>query len=166
LEYLLEAAQLAKKATLQIKFKVMGEGFELERIKQLSKSMLLENLEFYEYAPKQKVKEHLDESQAIFITYKDIPILSTGSPNKLFDGLAAGKLIITNFDGWIKTLIEDHQCGFSYPADKPSIFIEKIKPFTSDSKLLLEYQGNARSLAEREFSKEGIINRLNNFLVE
>ena len=32
--------------------------------------------------------------------------------------------------------------------------------------LLLKYQGNARSLAEREFSKERVINRLNNFLVK
>jgi hypothetical protein len=50
-------------------------------------------------------------TDASFIFYKPVPVLETGSPNKFFDGLAAGKLIIINFGGWIKTEIEENKCG-------------------------------------------------------
>ena len=33
-------------------------------------------------------------------------ILSTNSPNKLFDSLAAGKPIIVNSNGWTKKMVE------------------------------------------------------------
>ena len=88
------------------------------------------------------------------------PVLNTGSPNKLFDGLAAGKLIITNFEGWIKDLIESNQCGFAHDPQQPEIFEEKIRLFISNKKLLKTYQQNSRKLALSKFEKAILIKKL------
>ena len=53
----------------------------------------------------------MNVTDATFICYKPVPILETGSPNKYFDGLARGKLILVNFGGWIKEEIEAKRCG-------------------------------------------------------
>jgi glycosyltransferase involved in cell wall biosynthesis len=92
-------------------------------------------------------------TDASFVSYKNVPILETGSPNKYFDGLAAGKLIITNFGGWIRKDIEENRCGFYCDPREPVDFIKKITPFLEDPKLLKQYQQAARTLAEKNYSR-------------
>jgi glycosyltransferase involved in cell wall biosynthesis len=80
-------------------------------------------------------------------------VLETGSPNKFFDGLAAGKLIIINFGGWIKNEIENHLCGVYVNPNQPADFTKKVIPFLSDKKLLENYQQASRKLAEKHYSR-------------
>ena len=159
LVFLLAAAKAAKVASLHVHFDVMAEGAELTFIKEEKERMNLTNLSFYEYGSKQKVKERLSLCQAIYISFADVPMLATGSPNKLFDGLSAGKLIIINFEGWIKTLIEEHQCGFSYHPHKTEEFVKKLSVFLSNQDKLLMYQKNARELASC-YSEENAAKKL------
>lgn len=145
-------------------FRIMGEGKDTEKIKGMAKEKGLENVIFFPFGNRDEVAEKMSTSQAIIITYKDLPVLATGSPNKLFDGLAVGKLIIINFKGWIKELIESNKCGFQYDVGDVDDFNRKIKPFLTDKNLLKEYQGNSRKLAEEEFPKEQLISELEKFI--
>ena len=142
----------------------MGEGKDTEKIKGMAKEKGLENVIFFPFGNRDEVAEKMSTSQAIIITYKDLPVLATGSPNKLFDGLAVGKLIIINFKGWIKELIESNKCGFQYQLGDADDFNRKIKPFLTDRDLLKEYQKNSRKLAEEEFPKERLISKLEKFI--
>jgi glycosyltransferase involved in cell wall biosynthesis len=85
--------------------------------------------------------------------------LETGSPNKYFDALAAGKLVIINFGGWIRDEIEKEQCGFYVNATCPEDFVRKIEPFVNNSDLLKRYQQGARTLAERKYSRRVLAER-------
>ncbi len=145
-------------------FQIMGEGKDAEKIKKMAKDKGLENVIFYPFGNRDEVVEKMNTSQAIIITYKDLAVLATGSPNKLFDGLAAGKLIIINFKGWTKELIENNKCGFHYQLGDADDFNRKIKPFLTDRDLLKEYQKNSRKLAEEEFPKERLISKLEKFI--
>ena len=78
--------------------------------------------------------------------------------------MAAGKLIIINFKGWIKELIESNKCGYQYLVGDAEDFNRKIKPFLTDQDLLKTFQENARKLAEEKFSKERLIRKLGNFI--
>ncbi len=114
----------------------MGEGAELPKLKQLSSSMKLSNVTFIPFGSKEEVKKLLDVSDAIFISFDKIPILETNSPNKFFDGLAAGKLIITNTKGWIKDMAITNKFGFYVDTDLPESFVKLIRPFLEDPYLL------------------------------
>ena len=76
-------------------------------------------------------------------------MLSTGSPNKFFDGLAARKLIITNFGGWISDLISTYRCGFEYDPEDPDTFMQKLKPYLDDSNKLESAREEAFKLASQ-----------------
>lgn len=154
LEYLIEAALLCQKHLPQVHFKLMGYGSELGRIMRLAKQTGIENIEFLSYGCKSKVKELLDDSDAVYVSFANYEVLNTGSPNKLFDGLAAGKLIIINFEGWLKELIETHECGLSYDPEYPEEFIGSLELLLMDRELLSKYQDNARQIAERYYSKD------------
>lgn len=154
----IEVARYVHQLSLQIHFTLMGSGAESQKLKQAAKD--LDNVTVLPFGNKERVKEVMDRMDAIYISYKNIPVLNTGSPNKLFDGLAAGKLIIINFDGWIKDLIESNQCGFAHDPLRPEIFEEKIRSFISNKKLLKTYQQNSRKLAETQFEKKILIEPL------
>jgi glycosyltransferase involved in cell wall biosynthesis len=83
-----------------------------------------------------------------------VPVLETGSPNKYFDGLAAGKLIIVNFGGWIREEIERNGCGVFISSDSPVDFVTRITPFLKDETLLRQHQQEARRLAEKKYSRQ------------
>jgi glycosyltransferase involved in cell wall biosynthesis len=153
LDYFIECANTSRKAELPIQFLVCGDGALLERLKGNANHLGLHNLSFLDFTNRKGVKEIMNVTDATFVCYKNVPILETGSPNKYFDGLAAGKLIIINFGGWIKKEIEETQCGIYVDPLQPTDFLKKIRPFVSDQKLLLQFQESARGLAERKYSR-------------
>ncbi len=154
LDYLLECANASRKSELPIHFFICGDGALAERLKGNVKQMGLVNLTFIDFTNREGVKELLNVTDATFICYKPISILETGSPNKFFDGLAAGKLILINFGGWIRKEIEENNCGVYCDPHQPTDFVKKIRPFLSDKNLLLVYQQASRRLAENKYSRE------------
>ncbi|MFT4833846.1 MAG: glycosyltransferase involved in cell wall biosynthesis [Flavobacteriaceae bacterium] len=151
LEYLLEVAILCEKANLPILFTLMGEGQRYRAIQEQAKN--IRNLEVLPFGNLTEVKNYLEACDAAFVSFLNVEALHTGSPNKFFDGLAAGKMIIANFEGWIGKTILESNCGFTYNPEVPQDFIDKIQEVINDLSLLQTYQKNARSLAESTFSK-------------
>ena len=151
LEFLVNAAE--KCLDLRVRFLVMGYGSELNRIKKLAAQKNIQNLTFLPYGNKENLREVLNITDAVYVSYADVPVLETGSPNKYFDALASGKLIIQNFGGWLKEITETNNCGFYTNPHKPNELIEKLQPILEDKKLLLHQQKNARSVAKSYFSK-------------
>jgi hypothetical protein len=130
-----------------------GEGALLDRHKKSVRHLQLNNFTFLPFANRDAVRDLLNITDAIFVCYKPYPILETGSPNKYFDGLAAGKLILINFEGWIKSEIISKRCGAYVKRQEPTDFVKVIRPFINDMRLLEEYQNAARRLAVSKYSR-------------
>ncbi len=153
LDYFIECANTSRKAELPIQFLLCGDGALLDRLKGNANHLGLHNLSFIDFTNRQGIQEIMNITDAAFVCYKNVPVLETGSPNKYFDGLAAGKLIIINFGGWIRKEIEGANCGIYVDPLQPKDFIKKIKPFLSEQKLLVHYQESARMLGEKKYSR-------------
>ena len=159
LEYLLNAAKAIEDQKLNVKIIIAAAGSELEHFRSEVLQSEVENVIFENYTNKEGVKELLSISDAVYVSFSNVPILSSGSPNKFFDGLAAGKLIIINFAGWIKDEIKEAQCGFSYDPNQLNDLLDKLTSFVNDRELLHKAQANSRKLAESKFSREKLIKR-------
>lgn len=159
LEYLLAVAQLATQRKLdQLEFWIVGEGKALEEIRQ--KAEALANVRFYGAVNKAKTKQLLEQSQATYTSFLSKPVLTTCSPNKFFDSLAAGKLTIVNTQGWLKDTVESNQCGFYANPNKPEHFLAQLIPFLTQPQLLELYQSNARKLAKNQFERADITKKI------
>ncbi len=154
LDYLLECANASRKSDIPVHFIVCGDGAMLDSLKVNAKRLGLQNISFIDFVNRDEVRDIMNISDAIFVCYKNVPVLETGSPNKFFDGLAAGKLIVINFQGWIKKEIEESRCGVFVDPKHPTDFVKKISPFLNDKKLLRQYQQAARELGERKYSRK------------
>lgn len=164
LDYFLECARASLKRGQNIHFFVCGEGAVLTRLKEAAKRLTLSNLTFLDFQNRDGVLEVMDITDATFVCYKAVPILETGSPNKYFDGLAAGKLIIANFGGWIREEIEAQRCGIYVNPNQPTDFANKIELFLHDKDHLNRYQQAARKLAESKYSRKILSERFANIL--
>jgi glycosyltransferase involved in cell wall biosynthesis len=154
LDFYLECARACQKTTLPIHFQLCGDGALLEYFRNVAKQYQLKNFSILPFQNREGVKEVMNVTDAAFICYKPVPVLETGSPNKYFDGLAAGKLILINFSGWVKEEIEKEKCGVFINPNSPDEFVKKITPFVSDLQLLKQYQQASRLLAESKYSRK------------
>jgi glycosyltransferase involved in cell wall biosynthesis len=99
------------------------------------------------------------ESSACLTLFKDVPVLATNSPNKLFDTFAAGRAAIVNMDGWMRELVEANEAGVYVRAGDARELAEKVA-WLRDHPDEVERMGrNARALAEREFSRDELAGR-------
>jgi glycosyltransferase involved in cell wall biosynthesis len=155
LEHIVLCAKATAEARLPVHFLICGDGARVDELKKMVHALNLGNFSILPLQNREGVKEILNVSDAVFVSYKPVPVLETGSPNKFFDGLAAGKLIIVNFSGWILHEIED-RCGIFVDPKNPQDFPEKITPFLKDRGLLQKFQKNARDLAEKSYSRKAL----------
>lgn len=154
LEYLLYAAQACQLQNLPVKFLVAAAGSLLEDIKEQAKNTHAQNVVFVPYGSKQQVQNWLTITDAVYTSFAPYTVLETNSPNKFFDGLAAGKLSIVNTKGWLKELVETNNCGFYANPEDPEAFVSRLRNFLDNPALLAEYQHNARTLALKQFSRQ------------
>lgn len=63
-------------------------------------------------------------------------------------------MIITNFGGWIRSLIQSNDAGFSYHPNDSKVFVEKLQLYINNKEILKSFQKNSRQLAESSFSLE------------
>ncbi|MEN8249379.1 MAG: glycosyltransferase, partial [Bacteroidota bacterium] len=115
---------------------------------------------FLPFQNKYNLKRILNITDAAYVSFARKPIMETNSPNKFFDALAAGKLIITNTGGWVKDIVVNEQCGFYYDPDKPKSFVEQLKPYMQQTDLLDKAQSNARKVAESKFARTAQVEKL------
>ena len=111
-----------------------------------------------------ELKKYLSITDATYISFANYSVLENNSPNKFFDSLASGKLVISNTGGWIRELIENYSCGFYYHPEEPQMFIDQIKPFLKDQNLVMKAKKNARELALKRFERQKLTMELFNFL--
>lgn len=149
ISFLLDLIKVSEKKNLPLNFIILGDGTERKSL--IEKAKGLSNVSFPEPGGKEKVKSIFESSHAVYLSYLKEDILSTGCPNKYMDGLAAGKLIISNFQGWIKKEIETEECGFYYNPTKPEEFFNLVEPFVESPLLLEQFQINSRKLAEEKY---------------
>lgn len=152
LEHMLACAQ-AVSATSRYHFILCGDGARRNALLQEAERLKLSNVSFIPVQDRAGVKDVLNVTDAAFISYQPLPVLETGSPNKYFDALAAGKMIVVNFKGWIKEEIEAHACGVYVDPSHPGDFIKKLEfDFWSA-------QHKSRLLAEKRYARHTVCNQ-------
>jgi glycosyltransferase involved in cell wall biosynthesis len=157
LDYLLECARIAATEQLPVHFLLAGDGAERESLVSNAGRLGLNNITFLSHTNRDGVKEILNITDAVFVSYRNVPILSTGSPNKFFDGLAAGKMIIINFGGWIKNEVVSTGAGIALDGDAPAQFAEMIRPVMKRGGHYATAAQAARQLADQKFSRSLLV---------
>jgi glycosyltransferase involved in cell wall biosynthesis len=150
----LTAAVDAARLLPEVRFVLMGDGKRREQLERCAPA----NVEFRR-GTKADVARLAAESTACLTLFKDVPVLATNSPNKLFDTFAAGRPAIVNMDGWMRELVEGNEAGLYVRAGDGRDLAEKVAWLRDNPEEAARMGRNARALAEREFSRDEMASR-------
>jgi glycosyltransferase involved in cell wall biosynthesis len=154
LEYLMDCARTCRDKNLPVHFLIAGDGLVRDQLEESISKINFSNITLLPFQNREGIREILSVTDAVMVCFQPVPVLETGCPNKLFDGLAAGKLIIINFGGWLKALVKENQCGIVVDPRRPEDFVEQIKAFNDDPEKLKRYERASRQLAEANYSRK------------
>jgi glycosyltransferase involved in cell wall biosynthesis len=146
----IEAARLVP----DVPFVLMGDGKRRPELERTAPP----NVHF-RTGSKTDVARLAAESSACLTVFKDVPVLATNSPNKLFDTLAAGRAAIVNMDGWMRELVERNHAGVYVRAGDARDLADQVARLRDNPDETRRMGENARALAEREFGRDELAGR-------
>ncbi len=133
---------------------IIGEGVDKKPLEEEAKKLALNNITFLGLMPKTQVIGWLQQATAALVCFKDIPVLNSSSPNKMFDAFATGLPIVQTTNGWIKELIDEKNCGINVPANNGEAMAKAIIELCENGKVRNEKAANAHALAKTIFSRD------------
>ncbi len=155
LEYIIEAAKILKeKGNNTIDFIFLGKGAVQQKLEQMCATYGLSNVHFLGAFSTKETSAIVNCCQVSITTFRNLPILWTNSPNKLFDSLSAGKPCVVNSPGWTKQMVEEKECGFYVDNDDPGDLAEKLLYYMEHRDLLQQMGENARRLSIEVYDQD------------
>ncbi|UFN50494.1 glycosyltransferase family 4 protein [Roseomonas sp. OT10] len=124
LEALLDAAaELQRRGRHDIRLLLVGEGSEKTRLVAEAAGRGLLNVTFLDPLPKRRLAGLLAGSQIVLHCLADVPAFAEWTaPNKLMDGLAAGRPVVSNVPGRAARILQDGPSGIAVPpGDAPAL---------------------------------------------
>ena len=121
LTLVLQAADLLRNRQA-IHFILVGDGKEKQALQQQAKEMQLPNVTFLPPVPKQEMHHFYSAADASVAILKPIEAYKTTYPNKVFDGMAAGRPLLLAIDGVSRDVLEEYSAGlFVEPGDPQAL---------------------------------------------
>ncbi|WP_062053503.1 glycosyltransferase family 4 protein [Sediminicola sp. YIK13] len=152
MNYILDAAKLLSNRK-DIEFLFFGFGSMKPILEKRCVDEEISNIRFFKGEPMERLSEIVNFCDISLVTFSNLPILATNSPNKLFDSLSAGKPIIVNSPGWTKDMVEKYNCGVYVNPEIPIELSNQIINLKNNPELCDIMGVNSRKLAENTFDK-------------
>ncbi len=131
----------------RMKFMVLGDGSELERLKKFSETLELgENIIFAGSAPHSEVPTYIAAADICVAPFEDNEITQCKSPLKIVEYLASGKAIVASDIGEVRNMLGD--AGIIVPPGMPDKIAEGIMELAGN-----DAQREAMAIAARRRSE-------------
>ncbi|MFB3389186.1 glycosyltransferase family 4 protein [Flavobacterium sp. LAR06] len=136
-----------------VEFIFLGGGATEASLRAECEKFNLSNVRFLGEFSMKQTSEIVNFCDVSIVSFMDLPILYTNSPNKLFDSLSAGKPVIVNSAGWTKDLVEQNNCGYYVNPNIPKELVDKIKYLQQTPHVVTLMGEESRKLALQNFDK-------------
>lgn len=168
LKRIVDVAELLKENN-KIQFLIYGDGDEKKELEEYCKKIDLTNIIFKGKVNKEKIPYILTKAQILLFNNQDksnnkFNVMRYGiSANKLFDYLAAGKLILQNFDTAYNP-IKKYRCGIVLEENTCLCMVNEILKLKNLSKEEYEKYSNNCLEAVKEFDFKELTKKLINVI--
>lgn len=154
-EDIVDAFVSATDLSKNIHLVIIGDGELVNDLKRIAhQSSRTSQIHFLGLLPKNDIYHWYNIADFSLVVFKPLPVLSTSSPNKLFDSIAMGVPVINNTRGWIKDLLDSYKAGINYTGVS-----ELIGIFRDIDKELIQARDFDLSDLKSEFEHERIASK-------
>ncbi len=153
LNFIIDAAERLKEHS-DIMFVLIGDGNQKLLLESKVKELGLTNVEILSSVPKQELPEFYAAADMGLVIIGNFPIIEHNSANKFFDSLSAGKLVLLNYSGWQRKILEENAAGFGCTLCNLDEFVEKVLYLNSHRQRIKQMGQNARLVAVEKFNRD------------
>jgi len=166
--YLVRVAAEMSRIDPEVRFLIVGDGHEAGDIRGLANQLGVLNHTLFLEPPvaRTQMPAILSAADVATSTVIDVPALWNNSANKFFDGLAAGRPIAINYEGWQADLLRSSGAGLVLPANDHHEAARLLAAFVRDRSRLDAAGRAARRLAETRFDRDTLFDEFERVLVD
>lgn len=160
LDYVVRAAAvLWERGIRDVQFLLPGDGGTRPALEADVARLGLDNVTFAGQIPRGELGAVVSSCDVALVSFADFPILATNSPNKFFDGLAAGLPVIVNSPGWTRDIVEGDDAGAYVDVREPAELADAVVRLQADAAARERQGRNARRLAEEVYARSLLANQ-------
>lgn len=153
---LIEAAKLTKDIQ-NLRWHIVGDGSEIERMKDLAEGM--NQVIFHGRKPLNEMPKYYAMADAMLIAMKKDAVLSMTLPGKVQSYMAAGKPILGAIDGETQQAINEAGCGICGPAEDAIKLAMNVRAFVLQNDKE-QFGINAKDYYDKYFTKGLFMSKL------
>jgi colanic acid biosynthesis glycosyl transferase WcaI len=164
LETVLESAILAEKSGLPVKWLLVGDGEERERLERLTKESGLASVRFLKLLPAETLPYALASANAVLLT-QQASVTDSVIPSKLLTYMASGRAILASINPASEAArrINDASCGVVVAPEDPRALLEGIMALRDLGPAVDDMGRRGREYVEAHFSKERVLQDYDRF---
>ncbi len=152
LSVVLDAA--ARSAGEPIRFALVGEGAEKQRLSIEAARRGLSNVVFLGGVPRERIPGILAASDAVLVHLKDDPLFETVLPSKMFEAMAMAKPILLGVRGESAEILKRTGSGIAFEPEDVAGLLSAARELAADRGLAKSLGQHGREAAEREFRRK------------
>jgi glycosyltransferase involved in cell wall biosynthesis len=165
LEIILEAADKVKDKPY-LKFVLLGNGPEKEKLEKIKHEKRLNNVIFIESVSKDNMPSILKSVNAAIIPLKKLELFKGAIPSKIFENLAMRIPVLLGVDGEARELFVDQgKCAFYFEPENAKSLTDAVLKISSDPALCFELGQKGRAYAQQNFNRDTIAERFHDQLI-
>ncbi len=160
MDLLLNTAIKAEKLNSDIRFVIIGDGADRERVVKRIEQEKITNVITLPFQPYEEVSSVFSLGDVDLIISKP-GVGNSSVPSKTWDCMSAKRPILASFDinSKFAEIINENNCGICCPADDEEAFLEAVLKMASNKEDLLEYAENGKKYLSENLSKEKCIKK-------
>jgi glycosyltransferase involved in cell wall biosynthesis len=153
LETLLDAASRLQNQNPDVRFLLIGEGAEKERIKALAHSRGLANVRFLDQQPHERIPAFISTSDACLVLLKKNEVFKTVIPTKMLEFMSSARPVILAVEGQARQIVEEAGAGLAIEPENAAALARAIAQLAADRELASEFGRKGREYVVRNFSR-------------
>ncbi len=154
LETLLDAASRLQWENPGVRFLLVGEGAEKERIKSLAHSRGLGNVVFLDQQPREKIPAFISASDACLVLLKKTDVFKTVIPTKMLEFMSCARPVILGVDGQARQIVEEAEAGIVIEPENAEALAGAIQKLAANPELGATFGQKGREYILQYFSRD------------
>lgn len=147
-----------------VSVRILGEGFERDRLEAEATRRGLEHVRFEPGVPRDLVPAVLAAADGVLTLLRRGPLYEHSLPTKLLEGLAAGRPLVVSAAGEAARIVADTGAGVVAGPEDPLALRQAIRTLGSGDRRAMGRA--ARRVAETAYDRPAIVDRLATYLEE
>jgi len=111
LETVIAAAEGLEQAAPDVKFVLLGEGADRQRITAMAEAKRLKNICFVPQQPRERIPAYIAASDACLVVLRKSEVFETVIPTKMLEFMSCGRAVILGVQGQAKEILERSRGG-------------------------------------------------------